>query len=629
VEHILKFYTRPFFRFLIRFFLFMYGSLLLFPSFTGTFSTASADETPPPYMEYEVYNGIIVVDNQMPPTLFNGMANYYAIFERHNICSLVQSGAIDEVWIWAGNGNGQDKPNMLEWATSGPGWTNTPFWGVVTPNCGKVVTTMTYNYNLDVGFALHSYGHRMEAAFMNYIPCDFSTGTWPWVGNPHWTDECNGPLSDRYGFVARPFAGNTMVAGCGDIHHPPNITNDDEYIYWRSDYQQSICQDWSRDSSAQVTTLNCETWSCTQAGYMLWWMQNIPGYQNTNRTDNGALQPNWWPYLFGELPVAPPPTNTSTKTATPTQTHTNTATSTATTTSTPSTTIMPSHTASSTPSATTTPSFTPSTTATPTASEGPTSTPTASRTSIPSPTSPGEPTTTPLITVTPTTPSDEYRLFQPLITKPGLILPANNPVQYHATGPSHVDYRSHYESVAASSKIISDKALFTNADQPAVTKRTVYVIHYPGYGGTPLDTIATLNAQLIQQLKRASIYHGYRYETRPQAVFLGQDGGNYAGQGCSPGTVADNIHIRASGLRTDMQPINYRVTEPAGGGVWANPCNPLNNWLVHPVTNNPGQVDLYFKPFRDAPDGTVYSVQLGYSDGETIQFTVIGSRVFP
>ncbi len=116
---------------------------------------------------------------------------------------------------------------------------------------------------------------------------------------------------------------------------------------------------------------------------------------------------------------------------------------------------------------------------------------------------------------------------------------------------------------------------------------------------------------------------------RLQATFLGQDGGSYAGRLCSTGTTADNVHIRLTGLRTEAKVESYRVDDLAAGGVWATPCDPISNWQLHVEPRSDAEVDLYFKPFRDAPAGTTYTVAVHYSDGQTHTTTVTGTRVQP
>lgn len=117
-----------------------------------------------------------------------------------------------------------------------------------------------------------------------------------------------------------------------------------------------------------------------------------------------------------------------------------------------------------------------------------------------------------------------------------------------------------------------------------------------------------------------------------QATFLGQDGENYAGRQCARGAENDNVHIHLDGLRADVQPVSFRVEDRNPGsvlGVWAVPCDPVSNWLLYVISSTPGQADLYFKPFREAPDGTEYTIIVQYEDGTNQSTEVVGSRVVP
>lgn len=242
-----------------------------------------------PYLRYRLYSGAVLFANSIPPQLPDGKYDFASIYAQYDICNLLNSNAIAELWLWdAGQGG------FPEWLTTGPDWTVT--WGYNAPNCGKQLTTMVFNYNRTVASALHSFNHRLEGLAMRYFPCDFYTETWPWTG---WPSSCSGLVSDRYGFVARPSAMNNQIGDCGDVHHPPNILDDHSYDYSNTTIINSICKDWRQDGMATVSSFNCQEWNCTEEGYHIWWMQNLPGYQNTNRDRAGVLMPNWLTYLFG------------------------------------------------------------------------------------------------------------------------------------------------------------------------------------------------------------------------------------------------------------------------------------------------------------------------------------------
>jgi hypothetical protein len=110
-------------------------------------------------------------------------------------------------------------------------------------------------------------------------------------------------------------------------------------------------------------------------------------------------------------------------------------------------------------------------------------------------------------------------------------------------------------------------------------------------------------------------------------LFIGQDGQSYAGEGCNPGTVPDNIHIHIEGIKSGAQVVGYRVEDQ--GGAWGYPCDPQSNWLLYVITAPPDQAELYFKPYREAPDGTLYLVYVYYDDGTSQMAVVVGTHVAP
>jgi hypothetical protein len=282
-----------------------------------------------PYAEFQIYGGSVVQHPGLPPRRPAPDENAYDykwIYDYYNLCSLIDNGEVDEVWFWDAGQGGFDEYVTIgpegRWSSGGP--------PVNPPNCGREVTTMTFNYTRAVN--LHAYGHRLEGLFMHYFPCDFWTATWPWTGAPA---GCAGLVSDSSGYVGRPFAGNDHVGVCGDIHHPPNIIDGREYDYDDPATAQSICPDWQQDGTANASTISCASWNCAEARYMIWWMQNLPGLDNTNRDRDGNPQPNWWTYLFGRPSAASTPTPSATMTPGATATAATTATATATATPVP------------------------------------------------------------------------------------------------------------------------------------------------------------------------------------------------------------------------------------------------------------------------------------------------------
>jgi hypothetical protein len=243
-----------------------------------------------PALVYHTFGGTVIRIDEVPPyRADNRKFDYAAVYARFDLCNKIRADEVDEVWIWE-SGDG----NAWEWVTNGPKWSWTNDSNV--PNCGRTVTTMNLNYQREIDMALESFGHRLEGTFMTHFPCHFYTNTWPWI---YWPARCEGLVSDRFGYVARPFSGNGNVGVCGCVHGPPNILDDRENVYDDPTTTLSICKDWQWDGTGVVSRINCsEEWGCTERGFLVWWMQNLPGLGNNNHDRDGDLMPNWWSSLF-------------------------------------------------------------------------------------------------------------------------------------------------------------------------------------------------------------------------------------------------------------------------------------------------------------------------------------------
>ena len=245
---------------------------------------------------------------ESPPYLPSGLFDYDAVYQRFDLCGKIQNGEVDEVWIW-----GNETGNAAEFVVNGPSWNAIPN-GYSVPNCGQTVATFNFRFDLQVNYALHSYNHRVEDALLRFSvsgnsTCDFITETGPPPSrrgdvSPISSPDCTGPLyqSDQFGFTARPMTTNNFVSVCGDVHYPPNIfppwITTNEYIYWDTTTVSSRCQDWQWDNNVNPTTFTCSVWGCNEEGYLIWWMQNIPGIDNNNEDRNQNYQPIWWDHLW-------------------------------------------------------------------------------------------------------------------------------------------------------------------------------------------------------------------------------------------------------------------------------------------------------------------------------------------
>ncbi len=585
-------------------------------------AVSPAAHLPQPYLEYQIYGGKVIVEPQLPPVLPNGQADYNWIYARYDLCRLIAAGEVDEVWLWTGDGDGVEKGHLYEWVASGPGWNG------LAPDCGRVVATHAFNFSREVDVAMESYTHRVEGFLTHYYPCDFVTDTWPWQGGLTWGERCQGLLSDRTGFVARPFSGNGYVAACGDAHHPPNILGGEEYRYDSPAQTLSICPNWSQDGSAQPVRLDCSAWGCTHWGYHVWWLQNLPGLNNANRDAQGRPHANWWEVIVNGKEAAAP--NRVAAGASP---HPSTA--------------QP---GGPQPEAIVQPE------AAPIPETG--LSPVAFTASLPA-------IRRPVVFVLAFPGYGQPRASFDLLTAELIEL-----LKQGST------YHGYQQQRLQATFLGQDGASFAGEGcQPGSYPNNVHIrlsglrpglqpkrlrVEDPSGGGswaTPCDPVsdwllhavytsavsADLYFKPFRNASAGSRYtvsveyeNGYREQVSLpggevsafEAAFVGQDGGALAGAGCTLGSpAADNLHLRLRGLKTGLAISRVLVEDPAGGGRWSDPCDPASDWMVVTLAGEGGGLDLFFKPYRAAAEGTLYRVTVEYEDGSQTTAPVPGSAV--
>ncbi len=290
------------------------GSSALTQELLKAYTTASNSHgTSLSSAQFQVYHAY--TQNNPPPILpgtthGNTTGDYQAVFNNYNICNLAATQGVNFVWIWA---SGSEQGGIFyagdfkEWVTTGPTFYQT--YGANVPSCGSnTVTVFGFNYSRSVTSALHSSGHYMENVlqFAFGPSTDLTNGT---PGGKNIYDLFDGQVS-RYGGYNGPL--NTATAECGDVHFPPNATQ--AYDYGNSTVVTSDCASYNPGdpSSQRFVPVSAATWEaipcdasiqsntgdCQQESYLLWWMQNMPGYNNKilDQTDNAM--PNWWQYIL-------------------------------------------------------------------------------------------------------------------------------------------------------------------------------------------------------------------------------------------------------------------------------------------------------------------------------------------
>lgn len=208
-------------------------------------------------------------------------------------CEKRNVGTIDEVWFWGGPWFGFYESNL---AGHNAFWYNSP----PLPNspCQPLLPIMGFNYERSEDLALHSFGHRVESTMVKVY------GGWDSNENTPW---------NTFTLLNKDVASR---ARCGNVHFPPNGVHD--YDYANSSTVNSACDDWYQyphlPTTPQFKPVSCETWDCTQYGYLLWWFKHIPKAPGLT---NGVWN-NWWKYVVDyenavlavPTPTPPPCVNT-------------------------------------------------------------------------------------------------------------------------------------------------------------------------------------------------------------------------------------------------------------------------------------------------------------------------------
>jgi hypothetical protein len=224
-------------------------------------------------------------------------ADHRKILGDINICNYVEKLGVKEVWIWMYH---TDKVYPVESYQRGPyGGFGNGYMDL--PLCQKTYTVYDYNYGRELGEALEDHTHHIEHV-LNWIEDRNSTPGDQWQNLLFWGKFVGSDVSHR---IINP--------GCGWTHYPPNGAHD--YDWYNENPVQSDCEDWEPDGTGEQVSVSCHTWSeglgCSntldpfkdgKVGFLVWWMQNIPGKDNSLIYDGSELR-NWW-HFIGDFDAA-------------------------------------------------------------------------------------------------------------------------------------------------------------------------------------------------------------------------------------------------------------------------------------------------------------------------------------
>ncbi len=191
-------------------------------------------------------------------------------------------GEVDEIVVWGAPYMSIVYESRMVGSTAY--WCNAP---ALTRN-SRLYVVMGLNYERGVAEAVHSFGHRSESILTHVY------GSWSGSATVN-------HLWDRFTRVGPRHGVST--AGCGNVHFPPNATNDYEYSVFSP--VTSEANRWLSfpNLSGALTNVSANAWGGPDYGrnFLHWWMTRFPKAPGryidaTNPINNGKLN-NWWSYI--------------------------------------------------------------------------------------------------------------------------------------------------------------------------------------------------------------------------------------------------------------------------------------------------------------------------------------------
>jgi hypothetical protein len=196
--------------------------------------------------------------------------NYQAIIDEFDLLRRVESGQIDEVWLF-----GFPYAGFYESLMVGPEafWCNSPPMPK-TDGISRRFVIMGFNYERGVGPMLESFGHRVESHLQH---------TWR-------RQRGQDNLWKQFILYDKKAPGQ---ANCGWMHYAPNSVID--YDWGNKTVVRSNCDDWLNFPSFQGTVreVDCRDWgNGDMRAHHKWWFERLPNAPGETR----GIANNWWWY---------------------------------------------------------------------------------------------------------------------------------------------------------------------------------------------------------------------------------------------------------------------------------------------------------------------------------------------
>ena len=231
----------------------------------------------------EKNNGFVFTDDSYlalgvnPDDNARAIINYTKLLTNYNVCNRVNTGEINELWIWGGPWFGYYEAVM---AGSGAYSTNAP--PITDSSCIKKLHILGFSYERGSSEMVEDFGHRTEGTMRNVFLSEKDTD---------WDRYTKTRAIDSSAASSFPF-------GCGTIHNPFNSAGD--YDWGNKSVVTTTCDGWASYPPAPTVTkdISCSKWGCSGYGYIKMWLLNLPHHAGST---NGKWN-NWWKYVADIFP---------------------------------------------------------------------------------------------------------------------------------------------------------------------------------------------------------------------------------------------------------------------------------------------------------------------------------------